>query len=47
MDQDALHGKILNGMAQAVQNSYIVLMCFNEKYLESDFCEIGYSLDII
>jgi hypothetical protein len=47
MDKYALHRKILNGMAKGVENSYIVLMCYNEKYSKSDFCEIGYLLDIL
>jgi hypothetical protein len=47
MDKHALHGKIHNGMAKAVENSYIVLMCYNEMYSEIDFCEMGPLLDIL
>jgi hypothetical protein len=47
MDTVNLHGKVLAGMARGVENSYIVLICYNQEYSESDFCEIGYLFDIL
>lgn len=32
---------ILSGMAQAVENSYIVLLCINQQYFESGYCRLG------
>ncbi|CAF4773221.1 unnamed protein product, partial [Rotaria sp. Silwood1] len=39
MDTNNLHGSIHEGMAEAVENSYIVLFCMNHHYFESEFCQ--------
>jgi hypothetical protein len=42
MDKDNLHGSILGGMAQGIKNSYLVLICYNEQYSKSRYCQQGY-----
>ncbi|CAF1349394.1 unnamed protein product [Rotaria sordida] len=37
-DTRCLHGNILHGMAKAIENSFIVLLCMNTKYQESKYC---------
>ncbi|UJR18119.1 hypothetical protein I4U23_005019 [Adineta vaga] len=37
-DKIDLHGDILDGMAEAVENAYILLLCMNDRYSESPFC---------
>ena len=32
---------ILDSMARAVENSYIVLLCMNQQYYESEYCRLG------
>ncbi|CAF1499895.1 unnamed protein product [Rotaria sordida] len=41
MDRNDLHGSIHEGMAAAVENSFIVLFCINHEYFNSEFCEKG------
>jgi hypothetical protein len=41
MDLVDMGDDILVGMARAVENSYIVLLCINQKYYESDYCRLG------
>ncbi|CAF0976644.1 unnamed protein product [Rotaria sordida] len=40
MDLDHMFDDILAAMAQAVENSYIVLLCINQQYYESDYCRL-------
>ncbi|CAF1501347.1 unnamed protein product [Rotaria sordida] len=37
-DKVNLHGSILDGMGEAVDNSYILLLCLNNGYSNSDYC---------
>jgi hypothetical protein len=32
---------LLVRMVQAVENSYIILLCINQDYYESDYCRLG------
>ena len=41
MDLTDMADDILVSMARAVENSYIVLLCINQKYYESDYCRLG------
>jgi len=41
MDLTDMAGDILESMARAVENSYIVLLCINQQYFESDYCKLG------
>ena len=41
MDIEHMHDNILSAMAQAVENSYIVLMCINQQYFDSGYCRLG------
>jgi hypothetical protein len=41
MDANNLHGSIHQGMAEAVENSYIVLFCMNDQYSKSEYCKKG------
>jgi hypothetical protein len=41
MDLTDMGDDILVSMARAVENSYIVLLCINQKYYESDYCRLG------
>ncbi len=41
MDTNDLHGSIHQGMAEAVENSYIVLFCMNQQYYQSEYCTKG------
>ena len=41
MDRNNLHGSIHQGMAEAIENSYIVLFCMNHQYFNSEFCQKG------
>nr|XP_054751810.1 uncharacterized protein LOC129257501 isoform X1 [Lytechinus pictus] len=38
LDVDHMHGSTLQAMAEAVEKSYIVLMCISERYKESPNC---------
>jgi len=40
MDMTDMFDNILSGMAQAVENSYIVLLCINQQYFESGYCRL-------
>ncbi|CAF4197937.1 unnamed protein product [Rotaria socialis] len=39
-DQVDLHGSIINGMGEAVDNSYVILLCINTGYEKSAFCSM-------
>jgi hypothetical protein len=41
MDTSNLHGSIHQAMAEAVENSNIVLFCMNHHYYESEYCKKG------
>lgn len=41
MDEYDLHGKILPGMAKGIENAYLVLICYTDKYAKSDYCYQG------
>ena len=36
-----MHDKVLRSMARAIENSYIVLLCINQQYYESAYCQMG------
>ncbi|CAF2680200.1 unnamed protein product [Rotaria sp. Silwood2] len=40
MDLEHMFDDILVAMAQAIENSYIVLLCINQQYYESDYCRL-------
>ncbi|CAF1065143.1 unnamed protein product [Rotaria sordida] len=40
MDLTDMGDDILVSMARAVEDSYIVLLCINQKYYESDYCRL-------
>ncbi|CAF0809847.1 unnamed protein product [Adineta ricciae] len=40
MDLTDMADDILVSMARAVENSYIVLLCINQQYYESDYCRL-------
>lgn len=44
MDLTDMEDDILVSMARAVENSYIVLLCINQQYYESDYCRLGKKL---
>ena len=41
MDFEQTYDDILPRMAKAIENSYIVLLCINREYSESDYCRLG------
>lgn len=41
MDVDDLQGSTLQAMAQAVEKADIVLVCYSQKYKNSDNCRAG------
>lgn len=41
MDEYDLHGRILEGIAQAIEKSHVVLVCYTEDYFKSDYCYTG------
>ena len=41
MDFEHAYDDILPRMTRAVENSYIVLLCINQQYSESDYCRLG------
>lgn len=45
MDLTDMADDILVSMARAVENSYIVLLCINQQYYESDYCRLGENLN--
>ncbi|CAF3799369.1 unnamed protein product [Adineta steineri] len=48
IDQDDISGNIFGAMAQAVENSFVVLMAINEQYYQSRYCrlEAEYSVEL-
>ena len=44
MDLTDMADDILVSMARAVENSYIVLLCINQQYYESEYCRLGRKL---
>lgn len=40
VDYTEKHGKSLDKMAKAVDNSIIVIVCLNNSYIESDYCKL-------
>ncbi|CAF4270742.1 unnamed protein product, partial [Adineta steineri] len=40
LDVDNINGGVLESMAQAVENSSIVLICMNEQYKQSYYCRL-------
>lgn len=41
MDVDNMEGSILEAMARAVEEARIVLVCYSEKYKDSQNCRTG------
>jgi hypothetical protein len=41
IDQDKISGDVFNSMANAVENSFVVLMAINEQYYQSRYCRLG------
>lgn len=41
LDVDNINGGVLESMAEAVENSSIVLICMNEQYKQSYYCRLG------
>lgn len=41
IDVENMSGSILEAMSAAVENSTIFLMCYSEKYSESENCQAG------
>ncbi|CAF4329879.1 unnamed protein product, partial [Adineta steineri] len=41
MDLEHMFDDILVAMAQAIENSYIILLCINQQYYESDSYRLG------
>ncbi len=41
MDVFDMHDNFIDGMAKAIRNSYIVLICINRKYDSSYWCKKG------
>jgi hypothetical protein len=41
LDVDNINVGVLESMAQAVENSSIVLICMNEQYKQSYYCRLG------
>lgn len=41
MDVDNMYGSTIDSMAKAVEEAYIVLMCYSFKYKNSDSCRNG------
>ncbi|CAF1240491.1 unnamed protein product [Adineta ricciae] len=39
MDRNDLHGSIHQGMADAIENAFVVLFLMNHDYYESEFCQ--------
>ena len=46
MDLTDMFDNVLVGMARAVENSYIVLLCINQQYYESEYCRLGKESEI-
>ncbi|CAF5053439.1 unnamed protein product, partial [Rotaria sp. Silwood1] len=40
IDLEHMFDDILVAMAQAIENSYIILLCINQQYYESDYCRL-------
>lgn len=41
MDVDKMEGSILEAMARAVEDARVVLVCYSEKYKDSQNCRTG------
>lgn len=41
MDVYDMHDNFIDGMAKAIRNSYIVLICINREYYNSFWCKKG------
>jgi len=41
MDVFDMHDNFIDGMAKAIRNSYIVLICINHQYESSYWCKKG------
>jgi hypothetical protein len=41
MDVYDMHDNFIEGMAKAIRNSYIVLVCLNRRYDDSYWCRKG------
>jgi hypothetical protein len=41
VDQENMHGNLLDAMSNAIENSTIFLMCLTEKYKDSPSCRLG------
>lgn len=41
IDVDNMQGSTLDAMDKAVEQAYIVLMCYSSKYKNSDSCRVG------
>ncbi|CAF1404386.1 unnamed protein product [Adineta steineri] len=39
-DKSDLHGSVLGGMGEAVENSYIVILCMTDGYAQSGYCNL-------
>jgi len=46
IDQENISGDILRSMAEAVENSFVVLMAINEEYFQSQYCRLGRTIYI-
>ena len=41
MDVDNMAGSTLQAMAEAIENAYVVLICYSQKYKISPNCRAG------
>lgn len=41
MNFEHMYDDALTRMKQAIDNSYIILLCINQQYYESDYCRLG------
>jgi hypothetical protein len=45
VDQENMHGNLLDAMSNAIENSSIFLMCLTEKYKDSPSCRLGMNIN--
>lgn len=45
MDVYDMHDNFIDGMAKAIRNSYIVLICINRQYDSSYWCKKGMKIN--
>ncbi|CAF3982807.1 unnamed protein product [Rotaria sordida] len=38
IDYDQIHGNVMDAMAQAIEQSYIIIICMSEQYRKSNYC---------